>query len=170
MSIHKVIVFVISILATFIQTEFQSQSSSLFETQCGIMYSFYVVLFAYVVARATITLRVQEAPQNIGNDNYERVLTKVALFSGALASVLLLLIIRRVLGLVALAFWVLYFLKSTAYDLAHVDMFYQLLETLKNASSKFLETVKNAFWQLLEILKNAVYGHQNQGPMLPVTV
>ncbi|PON76197.1 hypothetical protein PanWU01x14_036150 [Parasponia andersonii] len=169
MSFHKVIVSVISIQATFIQTESQSQSSSLFETHCWVMYTFYVVLFTYVVATATITVQVQAA-QNRGNDNNEEgALTKVTLLSGALASILLLLIIRQVLGWVALFLWVLYSAK-TVYDLVDADAFYQLLRTLKNESLQFFEILKNAFLQLLEMLNNAVFGHQTQDPVLPVSL
>ncbi|PON46602.1 hypothetical protein PanWU01x14_250320 [Parasponia andersonii] len=158
MSFNKVIVSIISILATFVQTEFQSTSSSLFETHFWIMYTFYVVLFTYVVAGTTLTIQVRAAaaPPNRENDNNERVLTKVALLSGALASTLLLLIIRPVLGWVAFAFWVLYFVK-TAYELVHVDAFFQLLETLKNA-----------FIRVIEKLKNKVRGQSKD--VLPVSV
>ncbi|PON76196.1 hypothetical protein PanWU01x14_036140 [Parasponia andersonii] len=150
MSIHQFIFSAISVLATFIQTEFQSKSPSLFETHCWIMYTFYVVLFTYVVAGTMLTIQVQAvaAPLNRGNDNNEGILTKVALLSGALASTLLLLIIRQVLGWVALAFWVLYCVKI-AYELVDVDAFLQLLETLKNAVLQVLGKLKNAFFQSL---------------------
>ncbi|PON74166.1 hypothetical protein TorRG33x02_247450 [Trema orientale] len=169
MSFHKVLVSIISIQATFIQTESQSQNSSLFETHCWIMYTFYVALFSYVVATATIAVQAQAA-QNRGKDNNKKgVLTKVALLLGALASILLLLIIRQVLGWVALFLWVLYSVK-TVYDLVDVDAFYQLLQTLKNASLQFFEILKNASLQLLEMLNNAVLGHQTQDPVLPVSM
>ncbi|PON46603.1 hypothetical protein PanWU01x14_250330 [Parasponia andersonii] len=167
MSFHKVIVSVISILATFIQTEFQSQHSSLFETHCWIMYAFYVALSIYaVVAGVTLSVHVQAAPQNRGNDN-EGVLTKVAVMSGALASTLLLLIIRQVLGWVAFAFWVLFFAK-TAYELVHVYAVLQVTETLKNIFLHALETLKNTYLRFMEKLKNKVRSQSKD--VLPVSV
>ncbi|PON82444.1 hypothetical protein TorRG33x02_218120 [Trema orientale] len=110
MSFHAIMASIISILATFIQTEFQSRSASLFDTHYWTMPTFFVVLFTYVVASAA-------QARNTGNDNNHDgvVLSNMALTSGALASTLLLLIIHQALGWVALVFWILYFVK-TAYD------------------------------------------------------
>ena len=138
MSFHKAIVFIISTLAQFIQVEFQTKTSTPFNTHCRIMYTFFVVLFSYGVAWATLALSENDI-------KYGRVLTKFSLLWGTLASILLLIIIRQVLGWVALLLWFLYLLK-TAYELIDVDAFYQLLQNLKNSFSQFFIKFKNALF------------------------
>ncbi|PON82448.1 hypothetical protein TorRG33x02_218160, partial [Trema orientale] len=165
MSFHKVILSIISILATFIQVEFQS-SSSLFDEHFWIISTFFVVFSIYVVSWITVTM--QKRPPNTENDNDDRVsiLSQVNLLVGALAAILLLFIILPLLGWLAFFFWLLYSLKTVC-DLVNFDAFFQLLQILKNAFSQFYEKLKNAFLQLLEKLKNAVYGDQSQEPEIP---
>lgn len=164
MSIHQIIVSIISILANFIEVEYRS-SSSLFNTHFWITYSFFVVFSIYVVS--LITVSVRDRVQSTRNDNDGGVLSKVSVLIGVLASIFLLLIIRPILGWVALLLWILYSLK-TAYEMVDVGVFFQTLQILKNSFLQLLEKLKNAFLQLLKKLKNAVCGQT--ADMLPVSV
>ena len=128
MSFGAITVFVISVLAAFVQVKFQSKGLSPFDTHYGLMSTFFVVLFTFVAAWATET--VQGQAQNTRNDNHG-VWTKISLISGALASILLLIILIPFLGWVGLVFWTLYFVK-TAYELAH-DAIFEILNKMSEA-------------------------------------
>ena len=146
MSLHKDVLSVISILATIIKMEFQLTTSSLLETHYWVMHTLDVVLFIYVVAR-TVQIRAR-------NDN--EILSKVTLLPATLAPTLLFLIIRPVLGWVALIFWLLYFSK-TAYELAHDDEFFLRLETLNDSLFQALDKLKNEFLRGLQKLNTAIW-------------
>ena len=145
MSFHNDALSVVSVLAPIIQMEFQLKNSSLVETHDWLMHTLYVVLFIYVVAR---TVQVQA-----GNAN--EILSKVTLLPATLAPTLLFLIIRPVLGWVALIFWLLYFSK-TAYELAHDDAFFILLQTLNESFVDVLKKLKDALSKGLQKLKAAI--------------
>ncbi|PON41098.1 hypothetical protein PanWU01x14_292500 [Parasponia andersonii] len=59
MSFHGVIVFTVSVLAAFVQVDFQSKSWSAFETHYRIMFNFFLVSSVYVEASAMVTLQVE---------------------------------------------------------------------------------------------------------------
>ena len=132
MSFHAIIAFTISILAAFIQVEFQSKSSSPFETHYWIMSAFFVVLFIYVLAWLKATIQVQTQTQDtIRNDNNHGVMTKISLLFGALNSILLLLILLRALGWFSLFIWTLYFVKAS-HKLVN-DAIFELFDKLSKA-------------------------------------
>ncbi|PON46604.1 hypothetical protein PanWU01x14_250340 [Parasponia andersonii] len=106
----------ITILCSFIQVEFQSKSSSPFDTHYWIMSTFLVALSTYVLAWATVTIEEAQPRATIEaqvkNSNHSGVMSRISHMSGALASVLLLLIILPVLGWVTFLLWTLLFCKN----------------------------------------------------------
>ena len=121
MSFHGIIVFIVSLLAAFAQVEFQSKSVSPFDRHGKLMSTFFVVLFTFVVGWVIETIQAQAQAQNTRNDSHI-FWTKISLISGTLASILLLILIRQVLGWVFLILWILYFLK-TVYELVKGAIF-----------------------------------------------
>ena len=127
MSFHKVILSMISILATFIQVKFQS-GPSLFQTQFWIMSTFFVFFSIYV--SSLITVKLQDRGQHTRNNNHGMivVLSKASLLVGAFSAILLLFIIQPVHGWVALLLWILYSLK-TVYELVNIGTFIDSLKS-----------------------------------------
>ncbi|PON82443.1 hypothetical protein TorRG33x02_218110 [Trema orientale] len=126
MSFDAIIVFTISVLAAFIQVEFQSKSWSPFDTHYWIMSTFLVVLSIYVVASAIVTIQVEAEKEN---DN--GISSEISHVSEALASILLLIIILPVLGWIFLVIWTVYFVK-TAYALVNAAII-ELFDNLTKA-------------------------------------
>ena len=111
MSSHAIIVFIITVLSTFIQVDFQSKSLSPLETHYWITPTFFVVLLAYALTWGTTTNTIEVQVLNDQNDN-KMIMRKISLFLGALASVLLMIIVFPVLGWVSFVLWALYCLKN----------------------------------------------------------
>ena len=101
MSSQAIIAFIITVLCALIQMEFQSKSSSPFETHSRITLTFSFVFIAYALSMATTTTSTVQAPAlKDSNDNKEVqvIMSKISLLLGALASVLLMIIVFPVLG------------------------------------------------------------------------
>ena len=122
----------ITLLGALIQVEFQSKSSSPFDTHYWIMSTFLVALSTYVWAWARLTIEVQVENHN----NHNGVMSKISHLSGALAPVLLMLIILPLLGWVTFVFWAICFVRST-YELIEYA-FYLLLDKLKKEEEEEL--------------------------------
>ena len=133
MSSHAIIVFIITVLCAFIQVEFQSKSQSPFETHSCITLTFFVVLLAYALSLLTTTDTLEVPALDDPNDNNEvqLLMSKISLFFGALASILLMMIVFPVLGWICLVLWIVCFLKN-AFELVNFAMF-QVIDKLSRA-------------------------------------
>ncbi|PON82440.1 hypothetical protein TorRG33x02_218080 [Trema orientale] len=105
------------------------------------MSTFLVALSTYVLAWATVTIEEAQPRATIeaqvnNSINHGGVMSKISHMSGALASVLLLLIILPVLGWVTFLLWTLCFVK-TAYEFIEVVL-YQLLEKMRKKEEEEL--------------------------------
>ncbi|OMO78518.1 hypothetical protein CCACVL1_14329 [Corchorus capsularis] len=103
---HAVIVFLINTSCTLLQTKDENP----FDTHYCIMLAFFVTLHAYVVALI--------AKMNLPPDTsacFRVVLNGTCHFSGALASILLLLIIVPPLGCLTFALWLVCFARAVCY-------------------------------------------------------
>ncbi|PQM40489.1 uncharacterized protein Pyn_15164 [Prunus yedoensis var. nudiflora] len=72
--------------------------------------TFTVDLFVYVASLATVEILDHQAP--INDPDLSEFMDNVSLLSGALASVLLLLILVPALGWLSLLLWAIYFMKD----------------------------------------------------------
>ena len=127
MSSHAIIAFIITVLCTLIQVDFQSKSLSPFDTNSWIAPTFLVVFVAYALSWATTTSNNEVQAINDPNDN-KMIMSKISLFFGALASILLMIMVFPLLGWVSLVLWTICVLK-TAFELVNY-VFFQVLDKL----------------------------------------
>ena len=126
MSLHAIVGYAIPTLSAFMQLEFQSKSSSPFDTHYWTMLCFFIALFAYMAAWAKTS-----ATAHGGQPCFGSAASNICVMSGALASVLLLKIVVPPLGWVAVALWTLCLLHRVC-ELAF-DALIKLVDVLSRA-------------------------------------
>ncbi|EOX96326.1 Uncharacterized protein TCM_005595 [Theobroma cacao] len=102
---HAVIVFFVSTSCTLLQTKYQGRDQTPFNTHYCHMLAFFVNLCIYVVAL------VSEMNLPATSTSSRLILNAISQFSGALASVMLLLILVPLIGWLTFALWIVCFVR-----------------------------------------------------------
>lgn len=123
MSSHVIIVFIINLLSTCMQLDFQARSKSPFETHSRLTSIFFVVLLAYSLTWGMTINTIEVPPLNDPNDNIRKIMGKISLFLGALASILLMIIVFPFLGWTSFVLWLLFFFLKYALELVNFELF-----------------------------------------------
>ncbi|KAJ4727183.1 hypothetical protein OWV82_000324 [Melia azedarach] len=104
---YAIIVFLINTSCTLLQVKYQTLDVTPFDTHYGIMLAFFLIMYAHAV------ILVVEIKLQTHNSSYHQMimLGKISLFTGALASILPLLILVPAVGWFNLVLWAVCFVK-----------------------------------------------------------
>lgn len=136
----SIIVFLINTSCTLLQVKFQSKDANPFDTHYWVMVAFFAVLLVHAILLAT-QIKLRHA-----------IFGKISLLAGALASILLLIILVPRMGWFSLVLWVICFVT-----VAHAS--HQLLYDL------LYEATQQIFNLLGTMMNRRVLEPQNQQPV-----
>ncbi|PQM40491.1 uncharacterized protein Pyn_15166 [Prunus yedoensis var. nudiflora] len=123
--------------------------------------TFTVDLFVYVASLAIVEILDHRAP--INDLDLSEFMDNVSLLSGALASVLLLLILVPALGWLSLLLWAIYFVKDvvtvTSYTSVAVRAFDRVKEVIMNQSGLSISTEEQNHVHQQEIIMEEGQNH-----------
>ena len=125
--------------------KFRVESWSVFDTHFWFMSTFLVAFLSFALVEYFLLATQHHSDLNenttILNDNVALIMRKTSLIFGALASILLLIIIHPILGWISMFFCTLFFLKA-AYELVKYgsnfeikDTFFKVIYKLKATKS-----------------------------------
>ncbi|KAK4848828.1 hypothetical protein QYF36_017877 [Acer negundo] len=144
---YAILVFLINTSCTLLQIKYQTQNVSPFDTHYGVMLTFFVVVHVHAVV-LVVEIKLQAHISSC----HAMIMSKISIFSGALASILLLLILVPPFGWFSLVMWVVCFIR-----VAH-DSYKDFCQLFYQATLQVLDLLKSP-------IKGRLFEQQNQLPV-----
>ncbi|CAL9014348.1 unnamed protein product [Prunus brigantina] len=159
-ALHKYNFFLLGMLGLLLQLKSGTIASPFVRNYVTVL-TFTVDLFVYAASLATVKILDHQA--SINDPDLSEFMDNVSLLSGALASVLLLLILVPALGWLSLLLWAIYFVKDvvtvTSYTSVAVRAFDRVKEVMMNQSGLSISTEEQNHVHQQEIIMEEGQNH-----------
>ncbi|KAL5798862.1 hypothetical protein ACOSQ2_003682 [Xanthoceras sorbifolium] len=144
---YAILVFLISTSCTLLQVKYQTKNESPFDSHYWVMLTFFVVVHVHAVV---LVVEIK-FPAHISSC-HAMIMSKISIFSGALASILLLLLLVPSFGWLSLVMWVFCFIR-----VAH--------DSYKDFCQLFYHVILQVLEILSLLIKRRLFEQPNQLPV-----